>query len=125
MIALLLQRGVDVAFRLHQLRKYDFARGRRLGHDDHVVDWHRPARPSWMDADTYATMPETISVREVRFQVDEPGYRTRAIIVATIPARRDSTSVSIVARTSPTCTIGVGWRNSTCARSSGRWAWSA
>ena len=83
MIALLLQRGVDVAFRLHQLRKYDFARGRRLGHDDHVVDWHRPARPSWMDEATYATMPETISVREVRFQVDEPGYRTRALIVAT------------------------------------------
>lgn len=83
MIALLRQRGVDVAFRLHQLRQYDFDRGRRLGHDDHVVDWQRPACPAWMDAATYATVPATLTVREVRFTVDQPGYRTKTILVAT------------------------------------------
>jgi hypothetical protein len=83
MIALLRQRGVDVAFRLHHKRKYDFRRGRRLGRRDHVVDWQRPARPTWMDEATYATIPETLSVRELRFGVDNPGCRTRAIIVAT------------------------------------------
>jgi hypothetical protein len=83
MIALSLGRGVDVAFRLHHLRKYDFRRGRRLGHDDHVVEWRRPQRPDWMDPETYATMPETLTVREVRFPVDNPGFRTREIIVAT------------------------------------------
>ena len=83
MIALLLERRVDVVFRLHHKRHYDFRRGRRLGHDDHVVEWRRPQRPDWMDEATYATMPETLTVREVRFQVDNPGFRTDEIIVAT------------------------------------------
>lgn len=82
-IALLLERGVDVAFRLHHLRHYDFRRGQRLGRDDHVVEWRRPQRPDWMDAATYATIPETLTVREVRFSVDNPGFRTDEIIVAT------------------------------------------
>jgi len=83
MIALLVQQGVDVAFRLHQLRHYDFRRGRRLGPADHVVQWQRPQRPRWMDQATYATMPETLTIRELRFNVDNPGFRTREIIVAT------------------------------------------
>ena len=83
MIALLMQRGVDVAFRLHQKRHYDFRRGQRLGHDDHIVAWQRPQRPTWMAEDLYATMPETLTIREVRFNIDNPGFRTREIIVAT------------------------------------------
>jgi Transposase DDE domain len=82
-IALLLQRGVDVAFRLHHRRKYDFRCGRRLGRYDHVVEWQRPARPKWMDEATYATMPATLTVRELRFRVVNPGCRSRAIVVAT------------------------------------------
>lgn len=82
-IALLLQRGVEVAFRLHHRRKYDFRRGRRLGRYDHVVAWQRPARPKWMDEATYATIPETLTVRELHFRVVKPGCRSRAIIVAT------------------------------------------
>jgi hypothetical protein len=83
MVALLQQRGVQVAFRLHHLRDYDFHRGRRLGADDHVVTWFRPQRPAWMDAQTYASLPTELTVREVRFQVTQPGYRTKEIIVAT------------------------------------------
>lgn len=83
MIALLQQHGVDAAFRLHHVRHYDFRRGQRLGRDDHIVVWQRPARPDWMDAETYATMPETLRVREVRFAVDVPGCRSRSLIVAT------------------------------------------
>jgi putative transposase len=83
MIALLLRCGVDAAFRLHHKRHYDFRRGRRLGHGDHIVVWQRPVRPDWMDEATYASMPETLAIREVRFPVDNPGYRSREIIVAT------------------------------------------
>ena len=71
------------AFRLHHLRRYDFRRGERLGRDDHIVAWQRPQRPDWMDEATYASMPETLRIREVRFTVDEPGYRSREIVVAT------------------------------------------
>ena len=36
-----------------------------------------------MSRATYATMPETLAVRELRFNVDNPGFRTQTIVVAT------------------------------------------
>jgi hypothetical protein len=66
MIARLKQLGVDVVMRQHQTRHTDFRRGRRLGTRDHVVQWDRPARPTWMDEATYAGMPATLTMREVR-----------------------------------------------------------
>jgi hypothetical protein len=83
MIALLQPLGVDAAFRLHHMRHYDFRRGRRLGRGDHIVVWERPQRPTWMDRETYQRIPETLTVREVRFSVEAPGCRSRSIIVAT------------------------------------------
>lgn len=62
--ALLMERGVDLVTRQHQRRITDFRRGRRLGRRDHLVDWIRPQRPAWMDAETYASMPERLSMRE-------------------------------------------------------------
>ena len=49
LVALLRARGVDVVFRLHQRRHYDFRRGQRVGRGDHRVTWSKPARPDWMD----------------------------------------------------------------------------
>ena len=60
-----------------------FGTGERRGEDDHVVTWTRPARPDRMGKPTYHATPKTPAVREVRFRVDRPGYRTRAIVVAT------------------------------------------
>src|SRR5437764_673378 len=54
LVAMAQARGGDVVFRMHHLRDYDFRRGQRLGADDHVVTWHRPQRPDWMDEATYA-----------------------------------------------------------------------
>jgi putative transposase len=83
MIVLLQQRGVAVVFRLHQLRHYDFRRGRRLGSDDHVVVWTKPQRPQWLDAQEYAALPDTLTVRELRFRVAQNGCRCQEIVVAT------------------------------------------
>lgn len=66
MIAWLMRLGVDVVIRQHQLRHTDFRRGVRLGTRDHLVSWVRPQRPAWMDEATYRSMPETLSMREVR-----------------------------------------------------------
>jgi Transposase DDE domain len=63
-LALLTERGVDILTRQHQRRLSDFRRGRRLGRRDRLVLWQRPKRPSWMDAETYARMPETLSLRQ-------------------------------------------------------------
>lgn len=83
LLADLRKRGADGVFRLHQSRHYDFGTGQRLGHDDHIVEWARPARPSWMDKPTYRAVPKSMKIRELRFRVDRRGYRTREILVAT------------------------------------------
>jgi putative transposase len=83
LVALLRACGVDVVFRLHQRRKYDFRRGRRLGAGDHVVVWQRPARPAWLSVEEYATIPATLEIREIRVTVQEPGSRVREFVVAT------------------------------------------
>ena len=83
MIALLLSRGVDVCARMHQQRHVDFRRGRRLGKYDHLVHWTKPARPEWMDEAAYAKIPQTIVLREIRFNIVEPGRRVQTLTVAT------------------------------------------
>ena len=83
LVALAQARGLDVVFRMHQLRDYDFRRGQRLGPDDHVVTWHRPRRPDWMDEATYATIPETLAVRELRVTTTAPGCRTPELVIVT------------------------------------------
>jgi len=82
-IALLLDRGVDVVVRKHQARRTDFRTGKRLGKDDHLVVWRKPARPKWMSAEQYAELPAQLTLREVRIRVAEKGFRTRSLVVVT------------------------------------------
>jgi hypothetical protein len=82
-IALLQQGGVDVVCRLHQARHADFRRGRRLGRNDHLVEWPKPRKPDWMDEETYAALPDVLRIREVRLIGTRPGFRTQVITVAT------------------------------------------
>jgi hypothetical protein len=77
------QRGVDVVTRLHQRRKCDMRRGRKLGRNDHVVVWKKPQRPAWMDEATYAQMPDQLELREVRVHVTVKGFRTDVVEVVT------------------------------------------
>jgi len=77
------QRGVDVVTLLHQRRRSDLRRGRRLGPGDNVVVWAKPPRPSWMDVETYAGVPETLAIREVRVRVAVPAFRIKVLQVVT------------------------------------------
>lgn len=73
-VALLVERGIDLVTRQHQRRSTDFRRGKRLGRRDRLVQWQRPQRPQrpgWMDAPTYARMPESLTLRQA-----EVGGRT-------------------------------------------------
>jgi putative transposase len=81
MIALLMERGVDVVFRQHQRRDTDFNKGKRLGCKDHTVRWPKPIRPTWMDQATYDRLPDEITVRELATDVTIPGFRSKKIIV--------------------------------------------
>lgn len=82
-IAGLSVRGVDVLFRMHQRRKFDFRRGRQLGVEDHVVTWVKPARPEWMDEATYEALPDELEVRELRIKVGQPGFRVNELVLVT------------------------------------------
>lgn len=82
-VALLAGRGADVCARVHQCRHSDFRRGRRLGNGDHLITWTRPARPSWMSEEVYAQIPETLTLREIRFDVSVPGRRIETLTVIT------------------------------------------
>jgi len=83
MLALLSLRGLHVCVRLHQLRHSDFRRGRRLGPGDHLITWTRPQRPRWMSQEQYDQIPETLTLREVKFNVEVPGCRTESITIIT------------------------------------------
>ena len=82
-IVMLKERGVDTVTRLNINRKADFRRGQRLGTGDHIVQWPKPTKPRSIDAKTYASLPDTLTVRECRVQVEQPGFRTKTIIVVT------------------------------------------
>jgi hypothetical protein len=78
-MALLSQRGIDLVARRHAGRKE--CPGQCLGKGDRLVEWTTTPRPPWLDP----TIPlsKTLRVREVRFQVTRPGFRTKTIIVVT------------------------------------------
>ncbi len=74
-IALLSMRGVSVCFHLHQRRKCG-AGG--------IERWQRPDQcPAWMSPRPFASLPESIDVRIVRYSLEHKGYRTKQVAVAT------------------------------------------
>ena len=102
-VALLLQRKMHAVFRCHQNQIVSFRVGRqhtgprkprkglprsryvrRLGHWDQLVEYTKPKdKPAWMDEATFATLPETLLLREVRYQTRQRGHRTRIITLVT------------------------------------------
>ena len=105
-LALLVGRGLHAVFRAHQVRIIDFTPGRpkatlewpwanprRLPHSrwvlahgpaDQVVVWSKPeGRPAWMSEADFAALPGEIMVRELRYRVEVPGYRTAEVTLVT------------------------------------------
>jgi len=77
------QRGIDTVTRLNKaLRRADFRRGERLGKNDHLVRWGKPSMRD-IDRETYRSFPDFITVRQCRFWVDDPGFRSREVIIVT------------------------------------------
>jgi hypothetical protein len=66
--------GADGIFRGHSQRHYDFRAGIRLGKNDHITKWKRPAKPEWMTEEEYSTYPNEVEVRE--FKVNGNVYVT-------------------------------------------------
>jgi hypothetical protein len=104
-LALLTQRFLHGVFRAHQRQIIDFRTGRvsngpqrkrqrkglpssrwlrRLGVQDQVVEYVKPKRrPEWLSVVAYAALPATLEVRELRYRIETPGSRTRAVTLVT------------------------------------------
>jgi Transposase DDE domain len=104
-LALLVQRGVHAVFRIHQKMIVDFTPKRKhvpagvkkhpaglprsrwlkvLGVNDQTVVWYKPKiAPRWMTPEQFASLPEELTVRELRYRIEVPGYRTREITLVT------------------------------------------
>ena len=104
-LAMLDVRGVHAVFRLHQKQIVDFTPGRAhaepgrkrgvkgmprsrwipaWGMTDQVVEYFKPAdRPAWMSEDDYRSLASSIEVRELRYRIEVPGFRTREVTLVT------------------------------------------
>ncbi len=77
------QRGVDSVTQLHNNRTADFRKGIRLGKGDHIIRWRKPSSIRSVDWQTYKSLPDNLTVRECRVNVQQPGFRAKHIIVVT------------------------------------------
>ena len=80
---LLSQRGVDCVMRKNQRRK-NASVIKRFNRNDRIVEWRKSGVcPKWLDRKIWDAMPESMAVREVTVNVQEPGFRTETIFVST------------------------------------------
>lgn len=81
--ALLRARHVDLISRV-AARKIDWRKGRRLGPNERLVTWKKgPQRPVYLPPAEWAALPQTLLVRVLRVRVEQPGFRTRTLVLVT------------------------------------------
>src|SRR5262249_24527158 len=64
-------------------RTADFRRGKRLGPQDHLVRWLKPTSIRSLDRQSYHALPESVTIRETKIRVTQPGFRTKAVVLVT------------------------------------------
>lgn len=83
-LALIQQHGLDGVYRLHQRRPTDLRCGTRLGIGDHLITWTKPKiPPRGISPEEWAQVPQTLTVRHVRVNIDRPGFRRRSLDLVT------------------------------------------
>lgn len=84
LLALFLLRGAASLFRLHQARAADLRRGQRLGKNDRLVLWQKPAqKPAWLPQCAWKLIPAELPVRVLRFHLCRRGFRPESVTLVT------------------------------------------
>ena len=107
-LCLLIERGVHAVLRIHHQTIVDFTPGRAhavpnkgksskqkglprsrwvrgLGKADQIVVWlkNSKTKPRWMLHEQFVALPDEITVRELRYEVHQKGFRTKTITLVT------------------------------------------
>lgn len=83
-LAQLPQHGVDVVARLHQKRKVDFRKTKRLAKGDGLLVWTKGCNQSGLATTRqWQRMPDQITVRIIRFTTTIRGFRHRRVTLVT------------------------------------------
>ena len=76
--------GIDSLMRLNAIRKVDFDKGCKLGTNDRLLTWKKPAqRPKGCTEEEYRNLPPTMTLRHVRLEISSRGHRTQTITLVT------------------------------------------
>jgi hypothetical protein len=76
--------GVDSVLRLNHMRPHDFRKGQRLGPYDRLVTWQKPQRqPRTASKKVWRSLPESFTLRLIRYPVSIRGFRPAEILLAT------------------------------------------
>ena len=79
---------------------------RQLGVTDQLVEWFKPRqKPRWMTQEKFAALPESLILREIRYRVGRPGFRTDTITLVTTLLDAELYTVEALAEL-----YGVRWR---------------
>ncbi len=78
------QRNCDAVIRLHQSRKQQMRKKKRIGSNDRLVTWKKPkSKPKGLSKQEYDSLPKTLVVREIHYYICIPGYRTKQVTLIT------------------------------------------
>jgi hypothetical protein len=76
--------GVDALMRLNGVRKVDFRKGTKLGPNDRLITWKKPAqRPKSCTQEDFDALPATMILRHVKLVVSARGHRSQTIVLVT------------------------------------------
>lgn len=79
--------GVDFVVRKHQARKEipESDAVQIVSHQDRWVTWKKPQKqPEHMNEEAWGRMPDTLRVRQITYQVEQAGFRSRKVVVITL-----------------------------------------
>jgi hypothetical protein len=54
-----------------------------VGKGDHIVEWPKPQLIRSIGWQSSKALPEQLTIRETRVQVQQPGFRSRSMVVVT------------------------------------------
>lgn len=99
-LMLMARKGVDAVLRINKNQIVNFKAGRpysrtkkgvprsrwekKLGVRDQLVTWFKPKKPPlWMQERQFQLLPATLLLRELAYDIHEPGFRSRRVVIVT------------------------------------------